>query len=198
MIRKELGGLTDGQRWTTALLLLAVGLFLGLGLPRTRILANDTVTGSLGPPAGAPGPEPVAVPGPNSSAAVVPTPVAPAAIGTSATPSSVPLTSRPAVRATATSAVPRPVAPTRSAPVPPTPTGSAGCGIALPDRSSVPLPGLLGGLLPSAPVPLPSVACPVCDALMSLVSAIPFDLIGLVAPLPPICTSDLTDQLARP
>lgn len=78
-LRQELQRLTSGQRWTAALSLGALAVFLSAGLPSARVVDDDRITGTLEEPAGvdapaapapaaAPAPPPFDVPSPTTDA----------------------------------------------------------------------------------------------------------------------------------
>jgi hypothetical protein len=178
VIRDELQEVTEGQRWTLGLVLLSFVLFVSVGLPTTRILPSDSITGSLRPPGTLP-------------AGVLPTPDPVVAIPYLAPPGSRggPAQSGLAPDFTQPVAPPAPVspAPTASAsPAPPSP--GTGCDPSLPLPSPVPLPP--GAPSPS-PVPLPQPVCRVCVEPTAVPSPVP-------VPVPSVTPSALPAPLPEP
>lgn len=73
-LRQEVLRLTSGQRWTSSIGLASLVLFLAVGLPSARVVADSAIVGTLGgavaeEPPGAAGPTPTTGTTPNAPAA---------------------------------------------------------------------------------------------------------------------------------
>lgn len=151
VVREEFRSVTAGQRWTIGLSIGAVVLFVCVGLPTSRLLPNDTITGSLtlGDLA-APVVVPTAAPDP---LAEIPFLIEPRAGDRAALPEV-----GDAPRAVVT---PPPTSPASAVP---TPTPSSSCSGSLPIPSPIPLTPGLPFPVPAPPVPAPDPVCALLTA----------------------------------